>query len=369
MPILRAMPAVLEAVGDLPGPVQAAMIPLFELQPPDLDPVTQQPRQTVDRVLAMREPQIARAWRDATPPRLDLGLLDSPGRTAGPTHELTTVLDAARQRGRSLVPVTAPGRSPAYEAAVRQAIQQDGLGVCFRVPIGVFADPARAAQLLVAECQRYGLRAADADLVVDARSIRRNLLSSTQAQRWVAALAAVPTPNDWRTLVIAGTAKPAGISAVRELQLTGNARIATARLARTEWAAWLGVRAAYARAAAAPRMPWFGDYALGHPDYRPFDARVIRSVAQIWYAVGGTWLVYRGQQVNDVGVGQFRRMAADLLALSEFRGATFSEGDLYISDVATRVRAPGQAGEWRRAGTSHHLTETVDQLATLPPGP
>ncbi len=50
----------------------------------------------------------------------------------------------------------------------------------------------------------------------------------------------------------------------------------------------------------------------------------------------------------------------------EFSGATFSEADLYIYDVA-RNNSPraGNATTWRQVNTTHHITQVVADIAAV----
>lgn len=365
VPVIRASPADLRALGTVSVAMQRAMRPLIEVPPPPVDPLTQHAKYPVAEQLARRWTEIGRAWLSPAPIMLDLGLLDASSATGG-NHVVTEALHLARQTSRRVVPVTAPERTPEFRTAVRQALEGDHEGLCFRINASHLRDAAHATALFSDELAFYGVPPSAVDVVVDARAVRRNLSSATLATRWRAMLATVPTPTAWRSLSIVGTTRPSGLSGVRELQLLPNASLALARLARTEWTTWLAMIRSHSRGThVMARVPSFGDYVLVRPDFVPFDPRVLKPVAQIWYSRAGAWLVLRGRRIREYGSVQYRRLARELVAQREFRDPTFSVGDQYISDVAARVEAPKSPGRWRESVVSHHLMETLHGLARI----
>jgi Beta protein len=87
--------------------------------------------------------------------------------------------------------------------------------------------------------------------------------------------------------------------------------------------------------------------------------------ASIRYTASEDWVIMRGEGVlNEDGAGyaQFPAQAQLLLCRPDFCGAPFSDGDLYIHNMAQQSAKNGTAKDWLAAGFNHHLTFVVRQL-------
>jgi hypothetical protein len=136
-------------------------------------------------------------------------------------------------------------------------------------------------------------------------------------------------------------------------------------LPRTDWTFW---RDQVWNSHDLPCKTNYGDYTIQHPIFSIIDYPPNFS-ASIRYTVEENWLIMRGKSAKDHGFDQWPANAQLLALHDDFRGAEFSYGDWYISqmgdNLGTANESNGNAETWLRAGINHHLVFTVRQLEEI----
>jgi hypothetical protein len=193
----------------------------------------------------------------------------------------------------------------------------------------------------------------DADLVVDMGYIDTTGRSIITAR---GALAIVPFAADWLALTLVAGSFPEN--------LTGFP-VGIHVLERHEWAVWLANRNV------AGRRVIYGDFATIHPVTleEDLDPRTMNPSASVRYTHEGAWTLLRGQGTRTrggPGFAQFENHADTLVAMPQYRGEHFSFGDGRIMRIHRRDERPGNLETWVTIGVNHHISEIVDQIATLP---
>lgn len=130
---------------------------------------------------------------------------------------------------------------------------------------------------------------------------------------------------------------------------------------RNEWHAW--TKAVKFDPLTAQQMV-FGDFAADSAkiDFKAGRAQAIRHCR---YTTSSDWFVTRGDsEGSDYEV--MKNVFERIVDSGEFSGATFSNADAYIYDVA-RNNSPkaGNATTWRQVNTTHHITQVVADIATV----
>lgn len=130
---------------------------------------------------------------------------------------------------------------------------------------------------------------------------------------------------------------------------------------RNEWHAW--TEAVKFDPSTAQQMV-FGDFAADSAkiDFKAGRAQAIRHCR---YTTASDWLVTRGDsEGSDYKV--MKDVFVRIVDSGKFSGATFSNADAYIYDVA-RNNSPkaGNATTWRQVNTTHHITRVVADIATV----
>jgi len=113
------------------------------------------------------------------------------------------------------------------------------------------------------------------------------------------------------------------------------------------------------------RPPIYSDYTIQHAIFRE---PVVGSnpTASIRYAAGDYWVIVRGEALwnrrkQESRYRQYFGNARLLADRDEFKGAPYSFGDRYISEVARQRTGPGTPTTWLAAGMNHHITLAARQ--------
>lgn len=173
-------------------------------------------------------------------------------------------------------------------------------------------------------------------------------------------LATIPNQSLWRTLTVSACAFPKGIGFISSHS--------SQEVARIDWLAWKETLKLLHRAG--KRLPSYSDYAIQHPaGVEGFDPRFMSSSAAIRYTTGDRWLLIKGESTKTTGsVKQFRCLAEQLVRgfhSAKFYGATHCEGCTGVVGAADGIPGLGSQEVWRRLGTIHHLTTTVEGVTHL----
>lgn len=336
-PVLKGKAGEYRALAALDNIAADRMTPVIEI----IDPPA---GRSLDDHAAREAKALARAWPVPTS-IVDAAPLFAPNGAA-----IDLYFDALRAAAVSVVPAIGVDADPAYMAAIGAVVARHGRGVCLRVRAadvvsGAFG--AAGAPMLAG----LGVGPSEVDLLLDVGEILPGQLA--QAQLAAAALLSSAAPLDpWRTLTLASAAFP--------VNLAGMPANSVSTVLRSDWQLWRAV----ARAATG-RIPAFGDYAIAHPVLMTgFDPVTMQMSGSIRYTAADEWLVAKGRSTRTAGWQQMRGVATQLVTRPEYSGASFSWGDQFIADCAAGGPT-GNAGSWRKVGTSHHLTFVTDQLANL----
>jgi hypothetical protein len=346
VPVLKAKDAEYRALKAVPPATAEHVAPLLEVPSIPWDYEADEPAKSIDQHVQPVVGRISDAWGGRRA-YLDFALV-ADERMADGRHPLAATFEQAAAVGLQLIPVLSSGASPEYAQAVAAATARDGRGVCLRLGGDDLAgpDPAATVDGLLAD---VGGTAAETDLVLDLAAIPDNQANVLVAA-WATILRALPRRDEWRTVTIAATAFPQSLSGLPADAIT--------LLPRTEWEVYQGLVAA-----ALPRLPDFGDYAIAHPEPVEMDPRLMRISAQIRYTSDSKWLVVRGRNTREHGWGQTQALSAELMARAEF-SRDHCPTDTFIVRRAAGQEGPGQATTWRRLGTLHHLVLVVEQLSS-----
>ena len=351
VPFLKGRKGEFNALAGLEDAARGGMTPLIEVAPVPWDFASERPAKTLEAHLQPFAANVATSWGTARPVFIDLTWIAEDTLASG-VHPVTSVLEELGRNDVQAIPVTGMGRSDLSIAAIRDVIAKDDRGVCLRLE----RDDLRSIGALEAElemaCRDLNTAPGNVDLILDFKDFDSGQAPAIEMAAGLA-LSALPTPDAWRSLTLAGGAFPVNLTGVR----------GEARVPRADWEVWRAL--AIDRAGELPRRPAFADYAITHPEPEEVDFRMMRMSANVRYATPTEWLILKKRNVRDHGFEQFHDISAELVALGEFRGADFSAGDRAIQDCAERSSGPGNATTWRMIGTNHHLVTVIDQIANL----
>ncbi|UMY55382.1 MULTISPECIES: beta family protein [Paenibacillus] len=349
VPVLKWKQGEQKALEELPISIKEATSPMLEVPPIDWDFENDTPKKTIDEHLQKVGETLSRSWGSDSPFFIDLYYIDSTDRLANGQHPLSFVLQETRTRGLNAIPVTSTNRDVAYQAEVRSAHQQDQNGICFRLKEEDFGDLQNNIGSLLTQ---LSVNPSEVDLVLDYEYVKpdervRTMLFLTGI------LSSIPFLNQWRRLVLCGTSFPSDLSSIDSNSI--------GQIDRAEWLIWK--RLIYS--GSIERVPSFGDYAISNPAPFEADPRFINMSANIRYTGDDKFIIFKGRMIKRYGGNQYYQLASQVVTHPEYSGPNFSAGDQYIQNVANNTDGPGNATNWRKTGTNHHITYVVNELATV----
>lgn len=262
--------------------------------------------------------------------------------------DITELFQQLRDSGRYAVPVALLDESAESVAALSAIVAEDGRGLVLRLDAEdlVVTPPSDVLADIDDFLNAYNVQPADCDLVLDASLVRDSVAARVATAE--SALTALPYLGGWRNLVVALSAFPTDLGAHMGKNTVQG-------FSRADRAAYMSL---VARGIA--RTPVYADFGVGQPTYADV---AFSPIPNIKYTDVAEWQVHRGATRTNPSP-QYVQLATDVAAAPYFRGAPFSRGDAYITDVASRVDGPGNATTYLRAAMSHHIEHVLDRLST-----
>lgn len=350
VPCLRWKMGEYKAMSLLSPAASDFITPLIEVPEKGYDFESKSDKKTIEEHLAPFAKRVATNWKKR-PCFVDLSLIAATERLKPAIHPVIHVFQELEAYGCAAIPVTAPNRDASYHRAVMQSIGRKKHGLALRLTIEEAAKPSLRSTiqtLLGSETQQE-----DCDLIIDLRAPNYLPLDGF-TKVLTAIISRLPDLNRWRTFTLIGTSFPAHM---------GKIQSSTEVIPRNEWLLYKQVIASLAKARI--RLPTFGDYAINYPDMLPKDMRLLKPSATIRYTINDAWLIVKGRNVRDHGLGQYRGLAATVIAHPRFLGTSFSKGGKYVADCANGTESTGNLSTWRWVGTNHHLEKVVRDLSSF----
>jgi hypothetical protein len=348
VPVLKWKQGEQKALEALTPAIRDGITPLIEIAPIDWDFENEVPKKTIDEHLINFGDSLQRSWQLTRPVFVDLYYLDPQDRMVSNQHPLAYVLQEARTRNIGVIPVTSSNRDSAYHSEVAVANQQDHLGIAIRLNEHDFDSLQVSIDNLLTIIQ---VNPSEVDLIIDYQHVTPQ--ERTRTAIFLTGLVdSLPYLSEWRNVVLCGTGFPANLSAVGANTID--------QLERTEWIVWKRVVSGRI-----DRRPIFSDYCISSPEPFDGDPRFINMSANIRYTGDDKFIIFKGTVTRKFGNAQYHQLAAQVVSHAEYSGAPFSAGDQYIYDVSKQTDGPGNATNWRKTGTNHHLSYVVTELSTL----
>ncbi|MFD2116318.1 beta family protein [Paenibacillus yanchengensis] len=347
VPVIKWKQGEQKALEALSPALKESIIPVIEIPPIDWDFENEVPKKTIDEHLQNFGDTLLRCWSQGA--FIDLLYIDANERMMTGQHPLAYILREARSRKNPLIPITCSIYDSHYNTEVVSANVVDELGAAIRITEKDFDSLQLTIDNLLEAIQ---LNPDQVDLIVDYGYADPNHIIRTSF--FITGLInSIPYLNKWRNLILCGTGFPKDLSGVRADTI--------GQIERSEWILWKRMM----QGKTAIREPIFGDYGISNPVPFEGDPRVINMSANIRYTAEDKYIIFKGKITKRFGASQYHDLADQVVQHPEYSGRNFSEGDLYIYEVSQSNDGPGNATNWRKAGTNHHLTYVASELSTL----
>jgi hypothetical protein len=240
----------------------------------------------------------------------------------------------------------------------RAALVHRANGIAIRLTRDEF-ESGRIPKDLPAFLRTNGLAHGEVDIIVDLGAVD-DMVNTGIEGLTDAFLTDVPDKRLWRTLTVAACAFP--------LSMGGIDRNSYDLVDRSEWQACRD--GLHANRKSLERLPAFSDCAIQHPSgVEGFDPRIMAVSAAIRYTLPDQWLLIKGASTRlTLPSDQFPDLARQLVyghLSSYYSGPTHCKGCSDMHAAANDAPSLGSAEAWRRLGTIHHITRTVEGVAAL----
>ncbi|HEB55827.1 MAG TPA: hypothetical protein ENI98_05885 [Gammaproteobacteria bacterium] len=351
VPMLKAKQGEYGALAELAGDIKKHITPLLEIPPVPWDYQNEKPSKSIDEHLVGIPAKIEKSWGTEQPLFLDLYYIEPGDQMSDGSHPLNWLMEQISAQGIKAIPVTSLDRDADFQNAVGMANHRDTLGVCIRITCDDIDDLTTTGRGLEELISQWDTAPENCDIIIDLQEIPIEGIHDL-VEYACNAIQTFPHIEKWRTLTLAASSFP--------LNLSGIARDDTKLIMREELSLWNEIRAVSDKL---PRIPTFGDYGITHPTLPDLDPRTMRMSVNLRYTTETAWLIAKGRDARRYGYDQFNNLCRNIISLPEYKGPDFSWGDAYIKRCAEDEDGPGNASSWRKAGTNHHITLVVGQVA------
>ncbi|MCD4525244.1 beta family protein [Nocardioides sp. cx-173] len=339
------------ALASLPAAVRSAIRPLFVVAPIEFDFDTEAPKKTLSEHMASLPKDLVACWGIGDV-FADLSYFDDAPMPSG-QHPLDWLSEECAALGMTVSPVVSHSSTPAYRAAAGAAAARSDAGVCLRLTIPEWPS-ATGTSAIDDLLDDLGCAPEDAHLILDLEED----VGATARIAAASEIRTLPYLDDWRSLVVTGTAIPETMPQGSGLHV----------LPRSEWATYLSLRSLVNPL---PRLPTFGDYAVAstspgadvNPRFMNISATLRYTATQDWLVgKGGLW---KGNGGKSLGAAAVPPAAALIAGHADFLGSDHCDFDEWLVSVAAGTGGSNPEA-WRRYGTQHHLQFVTEQIASLP---
>jgi hypothetical protein len=352
VPLLKGKVGEFDAIGRIPMSKKATFTPFLDIPQMAVESSEEAPS-SLDDYLDRKVSRLAKAWDcEDRPVLIDLFDTDPSARTNDGKHPLVKTFDLLRKAGVQAIPATGLDRDEAYQKAVREIVDVDKRGVCFRMLREDLASGYALSGALGDLLDRFGIERGEADLLLDFRKVEADAADDVGATvaKVVNSLSGV---TDWRSLVFSGSNMPQSLAEDVKAGTVGEVE-------RVEYRIWSDLLSRRLK-----RVPFFGDYGIVHPELTYIDPKMVNASAAIRYTLSDRWLIVRGRSLRQSpeGFAQFYGLSRTLAKRKEFMGADYSWGDEEIQKRANREGTTGNLTTWVAVATNHHVTFVANQVA------
>jgi|GEM_PF-4453945 len=344
IPILRTRQNERLAVADLAEDVRPITAPLFDVTAPDDDKNHAEAVAYIERNIN----QLAKRLRGYPEMLIDSSILDADIRLTNNIHPLLFAGTKLLEAGVIVTPVSGLARDQAHwDAAIAVAEQLQHKQICLRLDNEDLKLPSDTTEA-IRDLKQDLLADVEIIILYDCESVFDDDISGAGSR----ILNITENISTWigNPIIVAASGIP---KSIKEVAGIGE----SAYVQRNEINLWEHVK----QLDNSGKDILFGDYATINPNFEMIDPMFVHRVItpKIIYTLPKEWFVIRGTRLYVDGRNQYYDLAADVVALPDFRSSEYSAGDKHIQSKADRIGNPGMPGTWVRPCICHHLTITA----------
>jgi len=349
VPALRWRQGEYQALAGLSTVIKDRIVPYLTIPEVEFDFELWQPKKTVQEHVHPFANRFKAKWGQR-PAWIGVHTSISDKQMVDGRDIFTYVFDALRANQANGIPAVPLNASAAMIMSVRAILATDGLGVAISVRLEDMMNPNVHTRINTLSAL-LGLSLDEVDLVIDLGAPNFEPYDAF-AGALIATVSKIGDLHTFRNFVVIASAIPKTFKDVAK---------GADQLLRHDW---LFYRVLVSKIPVGMRRPNYGDYTVVHPEFAPMDMRKIKSAGKLIYTTPATWEVRKGGAFRD-NPGQMHGHCDSIVSSRVFRGASFSSGDDYIAQCASRTKGPSNQPWWKFVTINHHIAHAVDDLATF----
>jgi len=240
--------------------------------------------------------------------------------------------------------------SDVFLSNLKEILRQRKNGICIRIFIEDFEDTNSIVNNLN---EKLKLDYSEIDLLLDMRYLSEDSDKNEIYKNLILQINKIKNLRKFRNFILSGSSFPIDLTKLKADQIHF--------IERNEWSIWKKVM----KNNLLQRIPAYSDYIISNPLLSQFGDTPPNASASIRYTLENQFCIYRGKGTRQYKYAQFFDLSEALIKSNEYYGSSHCEGDNFIQRCGTEKKKPGSLETWRRVGTSHHLTVTVNQILQL----
>lgn len=337
VPVLKVKDGEKRALRQLPGPIAAVVTPLLEIVRRTDKPIGKH----LDTAFKGLDKAVSPFQRYF----LDCREIEGDGAVAA-----ATVFARAAALGKPFIPVTSVSRSVDVAAAL--AHRAHGIGL--RLSREEFEAGTLTASVS-GFLSKHGVSPSEVDVIIDLGAVDQMIVPGVEALA-EQFLADVPHLGSWRSLILSACGFPRSLAGVKA--------DSNGTFDRVDWRHWHDC--IFSPRASLARLPTYSDCGIQHRDgVEGIDFSKIKPAAAIRQTCDASWHVDKGRSIRDHGGDQFQTLASNVVTATHAVAAHCAGCDA-LHRASSNPNGMKSLGKWREYGTIHHITLTVERLASLP---
>ena len=282
---------------------------------------------------------------------IDSSELDTAFRLPGAVHPLSAAAATLTDAGTSVIPVTGLHRDAAHHKVALETRKLHPKGqLCLRLDATDVSTASLTHKGVLGFLAKAAITTEQTYLLLDLQCLYGQ--DNKTVVTLVTRLLKLMNDKTWAGIIVGGYGFPDQLSTA--LSTNGQTYIprieqmAYREIATQTWESPL----------------WFSDYTVVSPAVVELDWSLIQKVMtpRALYTLDGSWFVVRGGAFSSHkdGYGQYYAIADEIVALDDFSGEDYCDGDKYIWERAQRADGkPGSPASWIKACVNHHITFTA----------
>jgi hypothetical protein len=349
VPSLRWRQGEYQGLTTLTSAAKSKITPLITVPPIEFDFDEWQPKKTPHEFLFPFPVRLQKKW-GSRPFWLDVNSTLRDAKMDDGTNSYDYLLAGVREQGGHAVPIVSFDMEVPILLRLKEHVRIDQQGIGLRVLLTDLMKPD-FNRTVEAVLKKLNIERGDVDLHLDLEAPNYEPVPDF-ATALIVSIRRITELNAYRNFVLLGTSFPESMADLEKGESS---------VPRLHWKLY---KTLIASMTTSVRRPNFGDYTIVHPSFVALDMRKVKPAGKIVYSTSEAFKVHKGGSFRD-NREQMHDHCEAVVKRDYYLGETYSYGDKYIKDCASKTDGPSNLSQWKKVGINHHMTLVLDDLANL----